>query len=440
MTRGTGVRPYDVAVGSDSAELDRHVAAVAAAVNAKFLDVSDDLWRDLIRNVPELRGDDAVVKLLAASVESNVTTLLHQLGHGLVPESHEAPAAALEYANRLAQRGVSVEALVRAYRVGHGRFMTWCLDEVDRQVQDRALVVPVVERLISLSFRYIDHISGRMISAYQQERDHWLLSQNAARNVRVRALLDDRRSDVDLVDAETIVGYRLRQYHLGLVSWVPGGAEGGQGLARLDRLTTVLAEALDCRTRPLFVPCDEAAAWSWLPMGSTTEVAWDGLRRVIGEQDTGARVTVGQLAPGLDGFRQTHQQALRAQDVANLARPGGQVTTFAETGPVALMLSDVQATRGWVWEVLGNLADDDEQAGRLRETLQVFLAAGGSYVATAERLGLHKNTVQYRIRKAEDAVGHSIEGHRSDVEMALRICQELGGPALRPPGDNARSR
>jgi DNA-binding PucR family transcriptional regulator len=418
-------------VDRDSTVVDRHVSAVASAVNARFLEISDDLWRDLIMNVPELRGDDAVVKLLAASVESNVTTLLHLLGHGLVPESHEAPAAALEYAYRLAQRGVSLEALVRAYRVGHGRFMTWCLDEIDRQVHDRSVVVPVVERLINLSFRYIDHISERVISAYQQERDHWLLSQNAARGLRVRALLDDRRSDVDLGEAETIVGYRLRQYHLGLVSWVVESTEGGQGLARLDRLTTSLAETLGCRSRPLFVPCDEAAAWSWLPMGSDPEVAWEGLRKVVADRDAGARVTAGQPAPGLEGFRQTHRQALRAQDVANLARPGSQVTTFAETGPVALMLADVQATRGWVWEVLGKLADDDEQAARLRETLQVFLATGGSYVATAERLTLHKNTVQYRIRKAEDAVGHAIEGHRSDVEMALRICHKLGSPVLR---------
>jgi DNA-binding PucR family transcriptional regulator len=166
-------------------------------------------------------------------------------------------------------------------------------------------------------------------------------------------------------------------------------------------------------------------------MGSTPEVDWEQVRKVVAERGAGARVTAGQLAPGLDGFRQTHQQALRAKDVANLARPGSQVTTFAETGPVALMLADLQATRGWIWEALGNLADDNEQAARLRETLQVFLAAGGSYVATAERLALHKNTVQYRVRKAEDAIGHSIEGHRSDVEMALRVCQKLGGPVLR---------
>jgi DNA-binding PucR family transcriptional regulator len=45
------------------------------------------------------------------------------------------------------------------------------------------------------------------------------------------------------------------------------------------------------------------------------------------------------------------------------------------------------------------LAADDEHHARLRETLLAFLQSGGSYKATAERLVLHKNTVQYRIRK-----------------------------------------
>jgi len=75
-----------------------------------------------------------------------------------------------------------------------------------------------------------------VITAYQQERDHWLLSQSAARASRGKGLLNDPRVDVGL--AEASVGYRLRQYHLGLVSWVTEGAEHGRGLAQLDRLTT----------------------------------------------------------------------------------------------------------------------------------------------------------------------------------------------------------
>ena len=415
---------------ADSHALDQRLSAVAAVVDARVVEVSRDVQEHLIRTIPELRGDDLVVNLLAGSVEGNITTVLHVLEHGIVPEDIEAPAAALEYAKRLAQRGVPLHALVRAYRMGHGRFLRWCLDEVARQVQDGATAAAVIDRLLEVSFRYVDRVSERVISAYQQERDRWLLTQTAARAARVRNLLDADHPDVD--SAESAVGYQLRQHHLGLVSWIPEPTHGGEGLARLDRLTVALADALGSRGRPLFVPRDESVAWSWLQLGGHREVAYDLLQKTVEDQDPSARISVGQPGAGLEGFRQTHRQALRAQDVANVARPGVRTTTFAQVGPVALLLPDLEATRGWVWLVLGHLADDGEQEARLRETLLVFLSTGSSFAATAGRLTVHRNTVQYRVRKAEEAVGRPIQDHRADVELALRVCQCVGSPVLRP--------
>jgi hypothetical protein len=96
-----------------------------------------------------------------------------------------------------------------------------------------------------------------------------------------------------------------------------------------------LGEALRCRGRPLFVPCDESVAWSWLPLGGHGEVAHDLLPKTVEDQDPSARIAVGDPAPGVEGFRQTHRQALRAQDVANVARPEARATIFAQVGPVA---------------------------------------------------------------------------------------------------------
>jgi DNA-binding PucR family transcriptional regulator len=45
---------------------------------------------------------------------------------------------------------------------------------------------------------------------------------------------------------------------------------------------------------------------------------------------------------------------------------------------------------------------------------------------------LHKNSVQYRVRKAEQALGAPIEDRRADLELALRACQYLGEAVLRP--------
>jgi DNA-binding PucR family transcriptional regulator len=46
---------------------------------------------------------------------------------------------------------------------------------------------------------------------------------------------------------------------------------------------------------------------------------------------------------------------------------------------------------------------------------------------------LHKNTVQYRIRKAEESMGRPGAENRHDVELALQASRWLGSAVLQPP-------
>ena len=97
-----------------------------------------------------------------------------------------------------------------------------------------------------------------------------------------------------------------------------------------------------------------------------------------------------------------------------------------------MMLASPGLLRAWVLATLAGLAADDEHHARLRETLLVFLETGGSYKATGEQLVLHKNTVQYRIRKAEESLGRPVGENRHDVELALRASHWLGSSVLQP--------
>jgi DNA-binding PucR family transcriptional regulator len=87
-----------------------------------------------------------------------------------------------------------------------------------------------------------------------------------------------------------------------------------------------------------------------------------------------------------------------------------------------------------VQTALGDLARDDEQAARLRDTLRVYLSTGSSYTATAELLSMHKHSVKYRIDKATQLRGGPIEPERFDIELALIACQLLGRDVLSPAG------
>ncbi len=89
----------------------------------------------------------------------------------------------------------------------------------------------------------------------------------------------------------------------------------------------------------------------------------------------------------------------------------------------------LDSARAWVAETLGPLAAASERNEGLRETARVFLRTGGNYAATASALILHRNSVQYRVRQAEEQRGRPFAEACLDVELALLECHWLG-PAI----------
>jgi PucR C-terminal helix-turn-helix domain/GGDEF-like domain len=189
--------------------------------------------------------------------------------------------------------------------------------------------------------------------------------------------------------AEATLGYRLRQYHVGLVCWVGGAVGAKDEITRLEQAIGHVAGKAGCPGDPVFLPRDESSAWAWLPLGIRDTFDSAAAAGV----DADVRFAFGDAAKGAAGFRLTHRQALGT---------------------------------------LAGLADDDEHQARLRETLLIFLQTGGSYMTTAEQLMLHKNTVQYRIRKAKESLGRPVGENLYEVELALQASRWLGSSVLRP--------
>lgn len=406
---------------------------VSAALVPRSAEVAGDIYQLIVKEIPALHGDPRVLTLLEASVAENVSTMLHILQHGIDLENVRAPAAAEEYARRLAQHGVPVAALLRAYRIGSARFEEWCLAELGRRTDSASTVSVTGMRIARTLNSYIDRVSEEVLVAYEAEKENWLRNQSAARAARVRALLRNEQPDVSA--SEAILGYRLRQHHLGVVTWITGAPAGGSTLGLLERATGEVAAQVQCDGRLLFVPQDEASAYAWLPLGGRRAVSLAGVSAKGAESGDRIRFAFGEPAPGVPGFRRTHQQALSAQAVALAAGPAAPaVTAFAEIAPLALMSGSLDLLRVWVAETLGPLADDDDHNARLRATLRIFLQENLSYKATAERLVLHKNTVQYRVRKAEESLQRPVARDQLRIELALLAARWLGPAVLRPAG------
>jgi DNA-binding PucR family transcriptional regulator len=416
----------DAVVAADSA------AEIIARLGGRLGDITRSLQQHVLTEVSEFRDDTQLAQLLKDSVEQNVDTVFTAIRHGIPIENVEPPTAALEHARRLAQRGVSANALIRSYRLGQQKLLNIVLDEVRATDLDPRRSLDVFQQITTTTFSYIDWISQQVIAAYQAEHDRWLETQNTTRTVRIRELLDAEVVDADAVSTE--IGYPLRRVHLAVVASYPQTHHGDE-LVRMQRFVRELAECLESKGHPLFIAADRLTGWGWIPLAAETAPgAVECVRRLATTYQQPPSLAVGDPLPGVDGFRRSHRQALGAHAVAIAAGPDAQqIVTNDDSGlsAAALLGGNVQAARAWVGEVLGPLASATESDERLRETLRVFLQTGSSYKAAAAELHLHFNSVRYRVQRAEQRRGRPITTDRLDVEIALLLCNWFHTAVLR---------
>lgn len=374
--------------------------------------------------IADLPHDPGLVDLLAGSIGSNLETLTHLL-RGRVPvDDVRAPAAAVEYARRLAQRGTPPGALLRAYRLGQQLVLAWAGEQIPARAPDAAVALRTTQLLTQTSFAYIDAVSEDVMGAYQGERERWLAHRSAARREVVDALLRGERRTA--AEVEAALGYRLAQHHLGLVLVDDDAAVAAAGAP--EEAIARIGAHLGAGT-PLVVPHDRGTWWAWLPVPPGT-----GPITLPALTDTSLRVAAGRVGAGFAGFLATHRAAVAAQRVAQVGQvpPGRPVVADDPTvRAAALLVADLPGTRALVAEALGALAADDRSAARLRETLLVFVQERESHVAAAARLHLHRNTVRYRVDKAVALRGRPLADDRLDLELALIACRWLGPEVLR---------
>jgi len=78
-------------------------------------------------------------------------------------------------------------------------------------------------------------------------------------------------------------------------------------------------------------------------------------------------------------------------------------------------------------EALGELPERDRRQ-TLRETLLVYLAAGGSHVEAAARLHIHRNTLAYRLKQIATYTGQDLTDPTTWLTLHLALLVELLPP------------
>lgn len=137
------------------------------------------------------------------------------------------------------------------------------------------------------------------------------------------------------------------------------------------------------------------------------------------------------LAPALGDIIILYHEARTALDIARGQHLHTAPYVYEHGGLAELIvgLSMTEHFRSFANGLLAPLAAQDARShGRLMETLAAFVAANGNVLHAAEQLYIHRNTLKYRLRQIEKALGGSLDDPdlRLKLQLALYIRRLLG--------------
>ncbi len=393
------------------------MAAIADRLALEFEETVAAMDAAVIQVVPEFGADAAIAAELTANNRGNWQRFLAVARQAQSPLSDAVPPEALDAARTVVRRGIDLDRIYEGYRRGHQVGLERWLACAYKIVEPGPELIAVTEMTLSLAFRYIDQILGRVLAEAQREREDIIGGGLARRTETVRLILDG--APIDPTTASRRLGYELDRSHTALVVWTesPVAPHGA-----LESAALLLAQAAGSQ-RPLTLPAGTTTLWSWI--GTHDEPAIQDLRLAIGRSPADVRAAVGPSRRGIEGFRASHEAALTVHRLL-LGNPAtGRLAGYRELEVTALAAHDPRRAGEFIAAVLGPLAEDDPAAARLRETLRVYLEEAENAPRAAARLYTHRNTILKRIARATELLGYEPGERRLAVELALELRRHL---------------
>lgn len=393
-------------------------------------DLLNQLYSDLVAELtgefPDLAADVGIRRDLDASTRDLLNTFLAEAAKD--PNADIVfPPAAIGLARTFAQRGYDVGVLLRLYRIGQRLFWARLMEIIGEQTPDPDLRMAVLQFLWDRMSRVLEQNIDLLVEAHTEESEQRMRGALLRRAETVQAILRGEPVDIDVASGQ--LGHNLRRFQTALVLWADESADPVDPSGMLESLAGEAA-AIVGALRPLTVQSSSRVVWAWLATGRRPVV-----ERIadlpMSQRAPLMRIAVGEPATGLRGFRDSHREALRAQAVVVDAALARGVTFYRDVEVVSCLSADAEAMRALVARELGGLAQPGAAAARLRETVLAYLSVGGSSRAAAARLRLHKNTVLYRLKQAEELLGHPVDDRRLPLELALLLADTYGERVLR---------
>lgn len=393
-------------------------AYVAENLNPeRMIPLVDRLDSRIVSLVPGL-ADRELQHDLRASTVAQLRSLLvaftdDEFNVVVPPEAHTL-------ARTVARRGLEMRVLMHIYRAGQQAGTEYLADVITEQDLPYTFERAILLRLFELANKWLGISLELLTDTFVEERELSLRDVFTRRAETVRAILAGDATDTDT--ASRRLGYRLPGRHVAFVVWSDDAAADGDVITALDRVAASIAERVGA-TNKLTVPSGARGLWAWLSFDSATDLVDLRADRLA---DSSIRVALGGWGTGVAGFRRSHREAVAARAVAQSAGGSEWLTDYRDVELVHLLSADREGMRALISRELAGIDGQDVGSARLRQTLHVYLQCQRSPDAAAKVLGVHKNTVRYRIQRVEELLGHDVESRRLQLETALACAATYG--------------
>jgi PucR C-terminal helix-turn-helix domain/GGDEF-like domain len=389
------------------------VEAIGSALLRRHRSIGESMARRIREEIPDYAaaGGEVLGDLESLAIET-ARLLSRMLAGEIVGDRDDLAGVRLRVSRRVHQ-GIRLEPFLRAYRIAQSEYWEAC----SREAVAAGLPGEAALALGSRLHEVMDTMTAHAAESYL--REEMRVSRRSGRALRdlVERLIAGRGGEVGRRPIAA-PGFDLDSRLLVAVARV----EAGRGSVD-DRLESFRAEversALSFGIRPL-VALRQGELVVIAPGEGWGGAAQDSLAAARAEsvEGTGDDIRIGLGGPGAgaESVPRSYRDALLALSNASGARP---VLALAELGSLqsALAGADLATSQVIASHAARFAALPDATQVSIAETVRAFAAASLNVTAAADDLGLHPNTLRYRLERIADQTGHDPRDFTGLVEL-----------------------
>jgi hypothetical protein len=398
----------------------------ADALRATLPELADDIIAAIAREVPDYARamEGRFGEVVRFGVEVALNRFVDVLGGATPKNQSRARDTYVRLGAGEYRAGRSLDALLAAYRVGAKvawrRFV---------EAGTRAGFAPdALYDLGEAMFAYIDEISAESAAGFAEAQSEAAGESQRRRRALVRLLAQEPPAAEETVrTAAQSAGWALPRL---VAAVVLGEADQPEATDELDSAAARLARRLG--------PGAVGAAVGGLAVVMLPDPEGPGRRKTLETALEDARAALGPAVPWPEAATSLRRAAaayrLGAQGRLDAASPAGQgaasprgesscrLIVAVEHLPALLLAAEPALAADLARSRLAPL--DELGAGpreRLVETLRAWLDRPGQVQAVAATLGVHPQTVRYRLKQLRELFGDRLEDPEARFELALAL-------------------